>query len=136
VEFTAFLQAVPPSPGHGEAAPAPHAGTAPPDGSAPPGAPPGGALGTFMPLLFVLPMILVMLWMNRSQQKKQKDLEDKLKVGDRVITQSGLVGKRVERGERRVKIEIAPGIKVEMLRTAIAGLDAGDEAPKSAAGAK
>ena len=91
MEFTAFLQAVPPSPGHGEAAPAPHAGTAPPDGA--PGAPPGGALGTFMPLLFVLPMILVMLWMNRSQQKKQKELEDKLKVGDRVITQSGLVGK-------------------------------------------
>lgn len=89
-----------------------------------------------MPLLFVLPMILIMFFMSRSQQKKQKELEDKLKVGDRVVTHSGLIGKLVEKGDRTVKIEIAPGVKVSMLRTAITGLDTTDEASKSAASAK
>lgn len=91
-------------------------------------------------LVAFLPLIVMLLWTSRSQQKKQKELEAKLKKGDRVVTQSGLVGRLVEFGDaRHVRIEIAPGVKVQMLRSAIAGIDADDTAKgkdDSAAGDK
>jgi preprotein translocase subunit YajC len=76
-------------------------------------------------MMAFLPVILFMFFSNRSQQKKQKDMESKLKKGDRVVTQSGLIGKVVDPIEgRHAKIEIAPGVKVTILRTSIIGLDA------------
>lgn len=83
-------------------------------------------------LLAFLPVILLMWFTSRSQQKKQKELETKLKKGDRVVTNSGLVGKVSELGEGRYfKLEIAPGVKVQMLRSAIAGIEADGETAKA-----
>jgi preprotein translocase subunit YajC len=97
----------------------------------PPSAPGGGGGSMLMMLLVMLPVIFFMLFTNRSQQKKQKDMESKLKKGDRVVTQSGLVGKLVDPIEgRHARIEIAPGVKVQVLRSSIAGLDV-EEAPKA-----
>lgn len=89
----------------------------------------GSAL--FMVIAF-LPVILLMWFTSRSQRKKQQALESKLKKGDRVLTQSGLVGKIAEIGDPRyVKIEVAPGVRVQMLKTAIAGIE-GDTAAAAA----
>lgn len=88
------------------------------------------------PLLLLVPMVIAMLWMNSKQQKKQKELEESLKTGDRVVTTSGLIGKLTDLGGRYVKVEIAPGIKVQMLRTAIASLDSGEEKPTAKADVK
>ena len=75
-------------------------------------------------LMAFLPVILFMFFSSRSQQKKQKAMESKLKKGDRIVTTSGLVGKLVDPIEgRHAKVEIAPGVKVTILRTAIAGHD-------------
>jgi len=67
--------------------------------------------------------------MNRSQTKKQQKLESNLKKGDRVLTNSGLIGRIAEMGERTVKIEIAPGVNVQMVKSAIQGLDAPEPKP-------
>lgn len=66
--------------------------------------------------------------MMRNQTKRQKELEAKLKAGDRVITQSGLIGRIIEVGDRTVKLEIAPGVNVQWLKSSISGHDAGTEA--------
>ena len=129
MKFEAFLQAVPPAPGRGEAPPS----TTPMTGATPPppsgaGAPPGGALGALFPLLMAVPIIVMFVLSSRSQQKRQKELDEKLKVGDRVLTQSGLIGKLIDKGDKLVKVEIAPGVKVQMTRASIVGLDATDEA--------
>jgi preprotein translocase subunit YajC len=80
-------------------------------------------------LMAFLPVIFIMFFSNRSQQKKQKDMESKLKKGDRVVTQSGLVGKLVDPIEgHHAKLEIAPGVKVTILRSSISGLDAEETA--------
>jgi preprotein translocase subunit YajC len=85
-----------------------------------------------MMLLMFLPMLLVIFLLNRSTSKKQKELESKLKKGDRVVTSSGMVGKLAEMGTKYVKLELAPGVKVTMLKSAVQGLDAGEEpAPAS-----
>lgn len=129
-------QAVPPAPGRGDDAPAAVQGVPPaqPGGPTPPSG--GGTMGMILPLLIFLPVILLTLFSSRSQQKKQKELESKLKTGDQVLTQSGLVGKLVEKGERYVKVELAPGVKVRMLRSAVVGLDAGEEQPAKPAATK
>ena len=63
----------------------------------------------------------------RPQQKKAKDLESKLKRGDRVFTNGGVIGKIITLGDKRATLEIAPGVKVEILRSSIGGIDEGDE---------
>jgi preprotein translocase subunit YajC len=112
------------------APPPPGGVTVPSQAPAPAAAPPspgGGGSSMVLMLMFLLPFILFMFFSNRSTQKKQKDMESKLKKGDRVVTQSGLVGKLVDPIEgRHARIEIAPGVKVQVLRTSIAGLDVED----------
>jgi preprotein translocase subunit YajC len=48
-----------------------------------------------------------------------------------VLTQSGLVGKLLEVGDRYAKVELSPGVKVEMLKTGLLGKDTGEPAPVS-----
>ncbi len=91
----------------------------------PPQSAPGGGLPMSM-LLMALPLLLIFLTM-RGQSKKQKQVEQNLKTGDMVVTQSGLIGKVIEFvGETRVKVEIAPGVSVRMLKSAITGVDGGE----------
>lgn len=78
------------------------------------------------PILLLLPLLLLMFWSSRSQQKKAAAALAALKKGDRVVTQSGFVGKLVEIGDRTAKVELAPGVKVEILRSGLVGKDTGD----------
>jgi preprotein translocase subunit YajC len=98
--------------------------------SAPEGASPAsgggsmfGTMSTF--LIFLLPLALI-FFMSRGQNKKQKALESSLKAGDRVITRAGAIGKVIDVGPRVVKVELAPGVNVQFLKTAIEGLDTDD----------
>jgi len=114
------FQTVPPAPGRESAT-----GTAAPaQAPASPAPPPEPGLGPLLPmLLMIVPLLLIMMWGSRSQQKKQNAMLSSLTKGDRVITQSGLVGKFLEMNERIAKIEISPGVKVEVLRSGIVGKD-------------
>ena len=114
-------------------APVQGAPATPPAGDAAPS--PGGLFGGASTiLLFLLPLLLIFM-MTRNQNKKQKQLESSLKAGDRVITQAGLIGRLVDLGERTAKLEIAPGVNVQILKSSIQGLDAADAA-KAAEAAK
>jgi preprotein translocase subunit YajC len=91
---------------------------------APPAHAPEGGLGGMLPMLImVVPLILLMVFTSRSNSKKQKKLLESLQKGDRVITQGGLVGKLVEIGDRYAKVELAPGMKVEFLKSGLLGKD-------------
>ena len=110
----------------GSPAPATTTATQAPDAGAQPQPTGCAALGgNGMLLVFAVPLLLMFL-MTRSQNKKQKDLETGLKIGDRVITRAGAVGKIVEMGDRLVKLELAPGVNVQFLKTSIEGVDTGD----------
>ena len=80
----------------------------------------------FFMLMLFLPLFFLLFWMPRSQQKKQAAALSKLQKGDRVATNSGMLGKIVEMGERTFKLEIAPGVKVDVLKSSIAGKDGAD----------
>jgi preprotein translocase subunit YajC len=120
----AFHQNVPPAPGRqptGEVQPQSAPGPAGPAPGGHPAEPPG-----FSPMMLILvmaPLLLFMFWSSRSQQKKQEKVLSSLTKGDRIIVQGGLIGKFVEMNDRLAKIEIAPGVKIDVLRSGILGKD-------------
>ena len=78
-----------------------------------------GQLSQFAP--FLLMFVVIYFFMIRPQQKKtkqEKEFENSLKVGDKIITKSGLHGKVVELADTTVVIETMAG-KLKMERTAI-----------------
>ncbi len=114
-------------PGGPVSAPAAHTSEAPArQESAPTG--PGGLDSSLFMLLMFVPLIIMMLWSSRSQQKRQQKALAELKKGDMVLTQSGIRGKLVELGDRFAKVEIAPGTKIEVLKTAVLGRDTAEAA--------
>lgn len=109
--------------GGGAPAPAAPAGNGAPSGGGGGGGGGGGALQLLFPILIFVAFYFFLI---RPQQKKQKDLDSKLKKGDRVFTNAGIVGKIIEMNERRVTLEVAKGVNMVFLRTAIGGIDEGD----------
>ncbi|MGZ6093091.1 MAG: preprotein translocase subunit YajC [Polyangiales bacterium] len=132
-DFAGALAQVAPvqGPAGGGGAPAPAAPGGGGGSSAPTGGGSGGS-GGMMQLLFpVLIFVAFYFFLIRPQQKKQKELDSKLKKGDRVFTNAGIIGKIVDLGEKRVTLEISKGVNVVFLRTAIGGVDEGDAPAKT-----
>ncbi len=108
---------------------------APSPGGEPAAAPPSG-FGLITPLLILIPFILILFLQGRSQTKKQEAAIAGLKKGDRVITQSGLVGRLVSIEGRYAELQLPPsGTKVTILRSGLLGRDAEGESTASAADA-
>ncbi|MFI2232326.1 preprotein translocase subunit YajC [Nocardia testacea] len=78
-----------------------------------------------MDLLFplILVALLVPMFLGMRRQKKEADkvaqMQDSLKVGDRVTTTSGLYGTVVEADDTSVDLEIAEDVVTTWLRAAI-----------------
>jgi preprotein translocase subunit YajC len=78
-----------------------------------------GQLTQFAP--FLLMFVVIYFFMIRPQQKRakaEKEFENSLKVGDKIITKSGLHGKIAELAETTVVVETMSG-KLKMERSAI-----------------
>lgn len=73
----------------------------------------------FLP--FILMFVVIYFFMIRPQQKRmklEKQFEADLKVGDKIITKSGIHAKIAELGETTIIIETMSG-KLKMERSAI-----------------
>jgi len=75
-----------------------------------------------MMLLLPLLMFGLIFFMNRSDKKRREQVETSLKKGDRVVTRAGFIAKVVEVQDVNVRVEIAPGVVVTMIKSAIEGL--------------
>jgi preprotein translocase subunit YajC len=76
-------------------------------------------LQTVLP--FILMFVVIYFFMIKPQQnraKKEKEFESALKVGDKIVTKSGIHGKVSELAETTVIIETMSG-KLKMERSAI-----------------
>ncbi|MBS7788202.1 preprotein translocase subunit YajC [Flavobacterium sp. CYK-55] len=73
----------------------------------------------FLP--FILMFVVIYFFMIRPQQKRmkqEKQFEADLKVGDKIVTKSGIHAKIAELGETTIIIETMSG-KLKMERSAI-----------------
>ena len=85
----------------------------------------GGAAGlaSFLPLVLIF--VIMYFLMIRPQQKRMKEhraMVEALKKGDEVVTQGGLVGKITAVRDNELEVEIAPGVKVRVIRSTVTGL--------------
>ncbi len=82
----------------------------------------GGAWMQLVPFALVLAIFyfVILLPMKRKQQKVQQFL-GALKVGDRVVTTSGIYGQITRLGEQTVQVQIADKVRVEVAKAAIGG---------------
>lgn len=77
---------------------------------------------SFVPIILIFAIMYFL--MIRPQQKKVKEhrsMIDALRRGDQVVTSGGLIGKvtKVDDQKGEVEVEIAPNVKVRVVRSTI-----------------
>jgi preprotein translocase subunit YajC len=81
-------------------------------------------------LLIVLVFAVLMIFMFRSQRRRQRSAQDtqrQVTNGTRVRTVHGIYGTVVDGDDRNVLLEVAPGVRIKMLRQAIGAIVPDDE---------
>jgi preprotein translocase subunit YajC len=88
---------------------------------------PLGMVSQFLPLILIFAVFYLLL--IRPQQQKQKQMKASLaalKRGDRVVTGGGVLGvvSKPPRGaeEREIEVEIAPNVRINVLRETISAV--------------
>lgn len=107
-------------PKNGTEAPAPAAPGAPAPGTAAPAGPaPQQPPGMGMSMLLPFALMAVFLFMSFRKQKKETEQRKSLKKGDKVVSQSGLIGELVEIDEKVAKLKLAPGTVISVLASSV-----------------
>lgn len=80
-----------------------------------------GMISTFLPLILVF--VAFYFLMLRPQQKRVKTLQNaiaNLKKNDQVVTAGGILGKVSKVDDQYAELEIAPNVKIKVVRATIA----------------
>ena len=73
-----------------------------------------------LPLLIVFGIYYaIVILPTRKSQKKVQDMIDGLKVGDKVITNSGIYGTIAGLREDRIQLRVSENVKLEMARNSV-----------------
>jgi preprotein translocase subunit YajC len=84
---------------------------------------PGGAAGglvSFVPILLIF--VIMYFLMIRPQQKRVKEhkaMVAAVRRGDQVVTSGGLIGKVSKVADTELEVEIAPNVRVKVVRATI-----------------
>lgn len=86
-----------------------------------------GTLVAFLPFVLILAIFyfLILLPMKR-RQKKISEFQAGLKVGDRIVTTSGIYGQITRVGDTSLQLQIADKVRIEVARAAIGGYQGQD----------
>lgn len=76
----------------------------------------------FLPFALILGIFyfLILLPMKR-RQKKIAEFQESLKVGDKVVTTSGIYGQITRLNDKSVQVQIADKVRIEVARAAVGG---------------
>jgi len=89
-------------------------------------APPGGAMGPIMNLLFPIILIAAFYFLlirpQTKRAKEHKQMVEGLKKGDEVVTGGGMLGRITDIGENFLQVEIADGVQVKVQKQAVGSL--------------
>ena len=80
----------------------------------------GAIVMQLLPLLLIFVVFYFLL--IRPQQKKMKEhrsMIEALRRGDQVVTSGGLIGKVVKVGDTELEVELAPSVKVRVVRSTV-----------------
>ncbi len=80
----------------------------------------GDILGLFFPLILVFGIFYLLVF--RPQQKRMKEHQamiEGVKRGDTVVTTGGIIGKVVRVAEGELRVEVADGVQVRLVKGSI-----------------
>ncbi|HRB72472.1 MULTISPECIES: preprotein translocase subunit YajC [Flavobacterium] len=78
-----------------------------------------GQLGSFLPIILMFVVVyFLMIRPQQTRQKKEKEFESNIKVGDKIVTKAGIHGKIAELYDDSIVVETMAG-KIKMERSAI-----------------
>jgi preprotein translocase subunit YajC len=81
----------------------------------------------FLPFALILGIFyFIILLPMRRQRKRVQEFQSGLKVGDRVVTTSGIYGAVSKLNEKSVQLQIADKVRVEISRSAVGGYQGKD----------
>jgi len=78
------------------------------------------SLVTFLPIILIIGVFYLLVM--RPQQKKRRALQEKLSTvqpGDKIMTTAGVFGTVASVGDDKFDLEVAPGVRITMIKAAI-----------------
>ena len=87
----------------------------------------GGVWVQFVPFALILAIFyFIILLPMKKRQKRIQEFQDGLKVGEKIVTTSGIYGQITKLNERSVQVQIADKVRIEVARAAIGGYQGQD----------
>jgi preprotein translocase subunit YajC len=84
-------------------------------------------LGQVLPLAIILGIFYFLILMPmKKRQRKVQEFQESLKVGDKVITTSGIYGQITKISDKSLQLQIAERVRIEIARAAVAGYQGQD----------
>jgi preprotein translocase subunit YajC len=81
-----------------------------------------GGLVSLLPFVIILGIFYVMILMPmQKRQKKVQEFQNALKVGDKIITTSGIYGQITRVNDKSVQVQVADKVRIEIARASIGG---------------
>jgi preprotein translocase subunit YajC len=81
----------------------------------------------FLPFALILGIFYFMILLPmKKRQKKVQEFQDSLKVGDKVVTTSGIYGQITRLNDKSVQVQIADKVRIEVARAAVGGYQGQD----------
>ena len=90
-----------------------------------------GGMGMMVPMLLILAIFYFM--MIRPQQRKEKErrkMIEELRAGAKIVFAGGLMGTIQEATEKTFRVELCPGVTVEIARSCVSGVVPAEEPKK------
>ena len=86
-----------------------------------------GGLIQFLPFAMILAIFYFLILMPmKKRQKKVQEFQEALKVGDKIVTTSGIHGEITRLNENVVQVQIADRVRINISRAAIGGYQGQD----------
>jgi len=86
-----------------------------------------GGLMQFLPFAMILAIFyFLILAPMKKRQKKVEEFQGSLKVGDKVVTTSGIYGQITRVNDKTVQLQIADKVRIEVARSSVGGYQGQD----------
>jgi preprotein translocase subunit YajC len=80
------------------------------------------ALVQFLPFVLILGIFyFIILMPMKRRQKKIQEFQGGLKVGDKIVTTSGIYGVVAKMDEKAIQVEVADRVRIKVSRAAVGG---------------
>ena len=84
-------------------------------------------LMVLLPYAIILGIFYVLILMPmQRRQKKVQEFQETLKVGDKIVTTSGIYGRITRLNDKSVQVEIADKVRIEVARASVGGYQGQD----------